>query len=235
MQSHLIKGESPRYGPVTTNLVEYGIARLRDAHSGEIVEPLAFLSVIRWFEAQDTTKLFAEIRLRAGEGNSRGYAFENAVVLYLLRWLGKPVFLNSVFHFHPRFIPSWSDKEAKIQVVARLDGDYVPARIMGEAPLNPGLCVVHYAENIKDVINWIEALDPAPAILIPSNFFGPDVLLKVKLWSDSTATSRIVIVMGQLKSYTHGNKATLDAQTLGKALDSLYPGHWFNESVCQLV
>ena len=29
VQSHLLKGNSPTYGPVTENLVEYGIARLR--------------------------------------------------------------------------------------------------------------------------------------------------------------------------------------------------------------
>ncbi|KAK2464549.1 hypothetical protein APHAL10511_003407 [Amanita phalloides] len=44
VQSHLIKGKSPEYGPVTTKLVEYGIARLCEEHKGHIVEPLAFLS-----------------------------------------------------------------------------------------------------------------------------------------------------------------------------------------------
>ncbi|KAF8326242.1 hypothetical protein F5887DRAFT_1144981 [Amanita rubescens] len=229
VQSHLIKGESPNYGPVTAKLVEYGIACLREDHDGQIVEPLAFLSAIQWFEAHDITKLSADIRLRAGDGNSRGYAFENAMVLYLLRGLGTPVFLNTIFHFVPKFTPSWADEKAQIQVVARLGGDYIPVNIMGEAPQNPGLCIVHYAETINDVINWIETLDPAPAILISSNLFGPDVLLKVKLWSESTANPRIVIVMAQLKSYTRGNKATLDAQTLSKALTSLHPLHWFKQ------
>ncbi|KAF8341836.1 hypothetical protein F5887DRAFT_1062436 [Amanita rubescens] len=200
VRSHLIKGESPHYGPVTAKLVEYGIARLH-------------------------------IRLRAGDGNSRGYAFENAMVLYLLRGLGTPVFLNTIFHFHPESTPSWVDEKAQIQVVARLGGNYIPVNIMGEAPQNPGPCIVHYAETIDDVINWIETLDPAPAILISSNLFGPDVLLKVKLWSESTAKPRIVIVMAQLKSYTRGNKATLDAQTLSKALTSLHPEHWFKQLV----
>jgi len=234
----LIKGESPSYGPVPAKLVEYGIARLRntiDAHVGEIVEPLAFLSAIQWFEAHDITKLSADMRLRAGDGNSRGYAFENAVVLYLLRSLAKPVSLDTIFHFLPGFTPSWADEKAQIQVVARLGGAHIPVDIMGKAPQNPGLCVVQYAETIKDIINWIETLDPAPAILIPSHLFGPDVLLKVKLWSESTAEFRIVIVMAQLKSYTQGNKATPDPTTLSKALTSLHPEHWFKRSVCQLV
>ena len=236
VQSHLIKGQSPNYGDVTANLVEYGIARLHEArgtHVGQIVEPLAFLSVIKWFEAHDNTKLFAEMRLRAGDCHSRGYAFENAMVLYFLRWLGTPVFLNTILHFHPKFTPSWADEKAQIQVVARLGDEYIPVNIMGEAPQNPGLCIVHYAETIDDVINWIETLNPAPAFLISSNLFGPDVLFKIKLWSESTA--RIVIVMAQLKSYTYGNNTTLDAQTLSNALTSLHSGHWFKKLVRQLV
>ena len=52
MQSYLLKGQSPTYGPVTARLVEYGIARLREGHEGEIVEPLAFLSLMRWLEVK---------------------------------------------------------------------------------------------------------------------------------------------------------------------------------------
>ncbi|KAF8338586.1 hypothetical protein F5887DRAFT_1236729 [Amanita rubescens] len=194
---------TPHYGPVTAKLVEYGIARLREDHNGQIVEPLAFLSAIQWFEAHDITKLSTDIRLRGGDGNSRGYAFENAMVLYLLRGLGTPVFLNTIFHFHPEFTPSWADEKAQIQVVARLGGKYIPVNIMAEAPQNPGLCIVHYAETIDDV----------------------------KLWSESTAKPRIVIVMARLKSYTRGNKATLDAQMLSKALTSLHPEHWSKQLV----
>jgi len=234
----LIKGESPSYGPVTTKLVEYGIARLGEDHDGQIVEPLAFLSAIKWFEAHDITKLSADIRLRAGDsGKSRGYAFEDAVVLYLLRGLGTPVFPNTIFSFHPEFTPSWADEKAQIQVVARLGGDYIPVNIMEEAPQNPGLCIVRYAETIDDVINWIETLDSAPAILISSDLFGPDVLLKVKLWSESTAKPRIIIVMARLKSNTRDNKATLDdhAQTLSNALTSLHPEHWPHEQRQKLI
>ena len=50
VQSHLLQGESPTFGPVSAGLVEYGIARLREGHEGQIVEALAFLSLMKWLE-----------------------------------------------------------------------------------------------------------------------------------------------------------------------------------------
>ena len=48
IQSHLTKGDSPTVGPVTVRLVEYWLSRLRDRHEGQIVEPLAYLSLMKW-------------------------------------------------------------------------------------------------------------------------------------------------------------------------------------------
>jgi hypothetical protein len=36
-----------------------------------------------------------------------------------------------------------------------------------------------------------------------------------------------VLLMGQFKSYTAGNNASLDAETIAEALTSLRPDHWF--------
>lgn len=225
VQSHLIKGKPPTYGPVTAKLVEYGIARLREGHKGHIIEPLAFLSMMTWLKTHNNLNLQLEagVRLRAGDGDFRGYAFEETMVLYLLRKLRYPVPLSMIFDFHPELTPSWANEAAHI--VARLEGAYVPVDVIGEAPQNPGLSVIHYAGTIEDVIHWIETLETTPAILIASNLFGPDILLRVKL------SSMIVILMGQCKSYTNGNKCTLGATTLGEALDSLHPDHWFKKSV----
>ena len=224
MQSHLTKGKSPTYGPVTAKLVEYGIARLRQGHQGHIIEPLAFLSLMMWLETHCNQQLEAGIRLRAGDEHSRGFAFEETMVLYLLRKLRYAVPLSSIFDFHPTFTPSWANETAHI--VARLNGADVPVDVIGEAPQNPGLGVVHYADTIDDVICWIENLDPAPAILVASHLFVPDILLRVKLLSGI-----VILILGQCKSYTSGNKYTLNAKTLSDALDSLHPNHWFKDSV----
>jgi hypothetical protein len=103
------------------------------------------------------------------------------------------------------------------------------------APKNPGLCVVHYAANIEEVIDWIETLDPAPAVLIASHLFGLDVMARVNSSSNPAVAPRNVILMGQFKSYTDGNKSSLSAATLSLALTSLHPDHWFKQSVCHVV
>ncbi|KAM6498794.1 hypothetical protein JOM56_006742 [Amanita muscaria] len=217
VQSHLTRGYSPTFGPVTVRLVEYGIARLRNKHSGQIVEPLAFLSLMKWLERQPTVNLQTSIRLRLANQESRGPAYEQLVVLYLLRVLRYPVPLSTIFEFHGT-PPRWADEMA--QIVGRLDGTDVVVDVLGNAPENPGLGVVHYAAGIKDVLKWIENPTTMPAVLVPSHLFGPDVIVRCK----------DVLLMGQLKSYTEGNKDSLDAKTVSCAITSLCPDHWFKRS-----
>jgi hypothetical protein len=83
VQSHLLKGHSPTYGPVTARFVEYGIARLREEHKGQIVEPLAFLSLMRWLQGQRHLNLETNLRLRLGNESDRGSFFEEIGILYL--------------------------------------------------------------------------------------------------------------------------------------------------------
>jgi hypothetical protein len=144
VQSHSLDGKSPTYGPVTVKLVEYGIARLRNEHEGHIVEPLAFLSLMKWLETQDKFKRLINLRSRPSREESRGKAFE-AVDLYLLRQLCYSVPFSTIFDFHDRCTPYWANETASI--VARLDKVDVAVDLLGEAPLNPGLSVVHYASS----------------------------------------------------------------------------------------
>jgi hypothetical protein len=223
VQSHLTKGESPTFGPVTARVVEYGIARLRNTHSGEITEPLAFLSLMKWLEHRPSDSIMASLRMRLGTEASRGDAYEELAILYLLRALRYPVPLSSVFQFHGT-APLWADKASYI--VARLDGSSVPVDILG-APQNPSLGGVDYADRIEDILNWLET-PPAgtrSAILVPGPLFGPDVLA---LFGD-------ILLMGQLKSYLTGNVASLSATTLTEALTSLHPNHWFPREVRRAV
>lgn len=227
VRSHVIKGRSPQYGPVTAKLVEYGIAHLRKEREGHITEALAFLSVMQWLQTCPTINLSAELRLKAGDSDSRGYAFEDAMVLYLLQRLHDPVPFSTIFDFHQEHRPSWANEEAHL--VARLNGAGVPVDILGDAPQNPALAVVFYAQTIEEIIRWIEGPEPASVILIPTFLFGPDILVRVKLSSPSPRP--LPILMGQLKSYTNGNKDSLDASTLSDALISMHPDHWFKQTV----
>jgi hypothetical protein len=220
----VLKGQSPTYGPVTERLVEYGMARLREGYKGEIIEPLAFLSLMRWLEGQGHLNIETNLRLRLGNGSERGSAFEEVGNLYLLRTLRNPVQFSTVFEF--QCYPSWADETAHI--VARLDKKDVAVDVLGGAPENPALSVAHYADSIEDTINWLDKPDNASALLIPSHLFGPDVMARCRLSSSNTT----VLLMGQFKSCTVGNKESLDAETVAKALTSLHPDHWFKQAVC---
>jgi hypothetical protein len=152
------------------------------------------------------------------------------VNLFLLRRLRYSVPLTTIFDFHDRCTPSWANEEAEI--VARLDNGDVTADLLGGAPLNPGLSVVDYASCIGEVIDWIDNPDNASVLLVTSNLFGPDVMARCRLSPLTTVTPRTVLLMGQSKSYTTGNKASLDATTVADSLTSLHRDHWFKKEVC---
>jgi len=230
VHSHLTKGKRPCFA-VTDRLVEYGIAHLREAHRGHIVEPLAFLSLLQWLESSKNLSARALLRSRLGSSSSRGTAYEELMVLYLLRILHDPTTFNMIFNFFGT-PPSWASYIA--QIVARRDGRNVKVgTIVGDstcpvaikAPQNPSLGVVDYADNIVEVLSWIKDSN-ASAVLVPTNLFGPDVMLRCE--GD-------VMLMGQLKSYTTGNEESLDARTIQHALTSLNEDHWFKSSVRPLV
>ena len=171
MQSHLTKGRSPTFGPVTTRLVEYGLARLRSEHKGHIIEPLAFLSLTEWLQNQEGANLETNIGSRLGFQGSLGEAYEGLIVLYLLRILCYPVPFSTIFNIHAP--PVWVND--MVQIVGCLDGISVAVDVLGE---NPGLGVIHYAADIDDVIGWIQTTATAPAVLVAMHLFGPDVIIR---------------------------------------------------------
>jgi hypothetical protein len=218
--SHLTLKKTPTFGPVLVSLVEYGIARLRvgNDHEGQIIEPLAFLSLLNWLKKQPELNQEGILRPKLSSEGSRGYAYEEVVILYLLRRMGDKVPFSRIFDFHGT-PPSWANEEA--QVVGHLSGESVPVDVLGDSPRNPSLGGVQYAKDMDGIIKWIK--DPtSTAVLVPTNDFGPDVLVRC---ADGNGDD--VILMGQAKSCLDGNKNSLDAETMSEALDSLHPDHWF--------
>jgi hypothetical protein len=230
VQSHLTRGESPTFGPVTVKLVEYGLAHLRDKHEGHIVEPLAFLSLMKWLQNQDGADLETSIRSRLAFPESHGEAYEELIILYLLRMLRYPAPFSTIFNF--RKPPVWAND--MVQIVGCLDGISVAVDVLGDAPQNLG--VVHYADDIDDVIRWIQTTATAPAVLVATHLFGPDVMIRCSSPPlNSTAAPRNVLLIGQLKSYTDGNKDTLHGGTTSHAITSLHSNHWFKLAVSHLA
>jgi len=193
---------------------------------GQIVEPLAFLSVLKWLEKEPGHSTLANLKSQLARPPLRGDAFEQLVILYLLRALSYPIPLSTSFKFHGT-VPPWANEVTHI--VGHIDdGTSVCVDILGEAPQNPGVGVVQYAADINDVLKWIENPTTTPAVLVSSSQFGPDVLVRCGN----------ALLMGQLKSCAVGNKGCLDATTMKEALASLHPSHWFESlkpPVCPLV
>jgi hypothetical protein len=235
VQSHLTKGKSPTFGPVTARLVEYGIAYLRHdrhEHKGHIVEPLAFLSLMKWLQNQDDANIETNIRSRLACQGSRGEAYEELFILHLLRILRYPVPFRTIFNIYTP--PVWAND--MVQIVGCLDEISVAVDVLGDAPQNTGLGVVHYATDIDDVIHWIQTTATAPAVLVATHLFGPDIIIRCSSPPlNSTVESRNVLVIGQIKSYTEGKKDSLNARTISHALTSLHPNHWFKRAVSYLA
>ena len=66
--------------------------------------------------------------------------------------------------------------------------------------------MVHYAESIQVIVDWIENLDSAPVVLVPHRNFGPDFVILCKV------NSIVVILLAQLKSYTLGTRTPIPIQ-----------------------
>jgi hypothetical protein len=219
VQSHLIKKSTPTFGPLAHKHVEYGIARLRNDHRGEIIEPLAFLSIVRWFETQIDISLEANLRLRLADEELRGHACEWMVILFLVRTFCRPTVLSSVFKFHGT-VPKWADMPA--QMVARMEDGEVVVNVLENPPRYPSLGVVYYANTIEDIIRWFED-SPAPSVLVPTHLFGPDVIIKC---------AGGLHLIGQTKSCLTGNINELNATTTEDAINSLNSANWFITTVC---
>jgi len=121
-------------------------------------------------------------------------------------------------------------------IVARRDNVDVAVDVLGRASENPGLSAVHYASSIEDIIDWMDKLDTASVLLIPSHLFGPDVMARCRSSSpNTTVPPRDVLLMCQFMSHTDGNKASLKDGTVAEALTSLHPDHWFKQVVSSVV
>jgi len=106
------------------------------------------------------------------------------------------------------------------------EGINVPVDVVGEPQRTCVLGLVQYAESIQDIVDWIENLGSAPAVLILHRDFGPDFMIQCKL-----SNSIVVLLMAQPKSYTQGTKTHLIAETMTEARTSLHEDHWFKQKV----
>jgi hypothetical protein len=222
VHSHMTKKGPPTYGPVTHRLVEYGVAQLRGNFTGQIREPLALVSLVRWFQKQEGFRLENSIRMRLADPDSCGSAFEELIVLYITKQFRHPVRIDEVFKFHGTR-PAWASHAA--QLVRRIgENQFEPVDLDTQQPVTPGTGVAYYASTVEEVIQWIT--QSTTGWCLPGDLFGPDLLAWMLL-----SSGEVVLLMVQDKSYLSGNKDSVAAKTATAAVRSLTPGHWFKKAV----
>jgi hypothetical protein len=207
-------------------LVEYGIARFTGNPSGSpnqesakitIEEPLALISVMRYFELNFHT-LESNIRRRLQD--DKGTALEEAVLLVITKLLQDKRKLSSIFEFYGQS-PSWARCTAKI-VTRNSSGNYEAFSI--DKPINPRSIIAFSANSPEDVTNWLN--EGEAGWCIPSRLMGPDLMARLKL-----SNGKILLLVVQAKCRTTGNIDTVKPEVTVDAIKSLTPERYFGSLV----
>jgi len=198
-------------------LVEYGLGRFirKKAVEVAIEEPLALVSIVRYFEKQHLS-LDRNIWRRLQD--DKGTAFEELLLLAVTRLLRDGRCLKDIFQFHPT-TPDWASETARI-VTRNSSGDLEHFSIVDAQPLASSYGISFYAKNPEDVKLWLERGEAGWCL--PGTRMGPDLMARLQL-----SNGRIVLLAIQAKCFFTGNKETLTAVVTAKAIRSLIPSKFF--------
>jgi hypothetical protein len=206
-------------------LVEHGFARFISEGSDDAIveEPIALMSILRHFEKEGYT---IDNDVRARMQYAKGQAFEEAVLLSCTKLFRQGARLDQVFRFHGK-TPEWACQEASI--VTRLNGETLEMfDIPNENPVVPSAGIAYFAQDPKDVENWIKSMKTGWCL--PGQNMGPDLMAWLRLHD-----GRLLLVLFQAKCYLTGNRHTISADVTANAIRSLTPGHYFSTLVCATV
>lgn len=214
----MTRGHYPICHPFKESLVEYGLARFIEKDKATVEEPLALISIVRYFERNHRT-LSGNIWNRFKD--DKGTAFEELTLLAITKLLqgGRP--LGEVFEFHPSISP-WAGRTA--QVVARTSDGFENFTIVNDQLFPPSRGIAFYAEGPKDVKQWLESGEAGWCRPGPS--MGPDLMVRLRL-----DDKEVILLVIQAKCYFSGNKETLTASVTAKAIRSLIPRNFFASMV----
>ena len=206
------------------SLVEYGIAHfLQGPSTGgkerQVVvdEPLALLSVTRYFETHSYT-LTGNVRQKLQ--SNKGAAFEEAVLLAMTRLLQGQNRLRDILEFNHE-TPPWANCTAKI-VARNSSGEFEAFAIEGS--FNPRSTFAFSAKSPEDVASWLES--GVAGWCIPDIQMGPDLMARLQL-----DDGQLLLLIVQAKCYFSGNIDTLKAEVSAKAIESLIPERFYKSIV----
>ena len=209
----ILHGKTPTWLTGHKPLVEYGVARFTRVGTERtgitIDEPLALMSVIRYFESHAYSLVQ---HVRRGLREDKGTAMEEAVVLAMTTLLQNKRPLGSILTFRRK--SPWDSLTA--QIVARKSSGSFEDFPTDSLRVNP----TFYAKGPDDVRHWLESREEA--YCIPGNLMGPDMITRIRL-----SNGDVVSLFIQVKCHLTGNIKTLDAAVSAHAIRSLVPAKFF--------
>jgi hypothetical protein len=217
--SYMTQGKYPTWFTKWETMVEYGLGRFIAKERAVVDEPLALVSVVRYFESNNLT---LSHKIRGSIQEAKGKAFEDLLLVAITKLLRNPQPLNDCVQFHPP-APDWAPCTA--QIVARnSSGDFEPFDIVDDELSVPSHGISCHAESADDVKSWLESGEAGWCI--PGNLMGPDLMTRVQL-----SNGKVLLLVVQAKCFFSGNQHTVTARTTAKAIRSLIPDNFFASTV----
>ncbi|PVF96380.1 hypothetical protein CPB86DRAFT_874942 [Serendipita vermifera] len=214
----LTRGSYPMWYYDKQTLVEYGLARFPEEGKVEIVEPLAIISIIRYFESKGRT--ITRNILQSLQDN-KGTAFEEAVLWAMTRLLRGQYRLTDILEFKGP-APDWASCTA--QIVARSSNQFVDFDIITQQLDWSGNSIAIRAITVDQVTSWLKTGEAGWCL--PGPLMGPDLMARVRL-----DNGKIILLVIQAKCHMAGNVQTTAAQVSTSAIESLISKTWYHSIV----
>ena len=199
-------------------VVECGLARFI-GDKATIEEPLALLSIVRYFERKNIT-LGLNIWRRLQD--NKGKAFEELLLLAITKLLRDGRCLKDIFQFHSA-TPDWASCTAEI-VTRNSSSEFEHFSLVDAKPLRLTHGLAFYAEGPDDVKLWLES--GQAGWCLPGTLMGPDLMARLRL-----SDGKVVLLLVQSKCFFSGNTTTVTAAVTAKAIRSLIPTKFFGSLV----
>ncbi|KAL1727180.1 hypothetical protein EV714DRAFT_217843 [Schizophyllum commune] len=182
-----------RMGTGEAYFVQHGIAYFNAQGKALIDEPVIVLTIMRWYDRRKyllpsqgppakSTYFHIATRLRVTDARYNG--FEEFLALALVDFVfAKPRPLNQVFTFTGSAPPSFADWEATLVGFYQPDkslppetGDFLHGRLR-----RPCFNIGYESDGFEKNISWMRHETGYQAILFPDRYFGPDLLMILRL------------------------------------------------------
>ncbi|KAL1667597.1 hypothetical protein GGF50DRAFT_48245, partial [Schizophyllum commune] len=182
-----------RMGSGEAYFVQHGIAYFNAQGKALIDEPVIVLTIMRWYDRRKyllpsqgppakSTYFHIATRLRVTDARYNG--FEEFLALALVDFVfAKPRPLNQVFTFTGSAPPSFADWEATLVGFYQPDkslppetGDFLHGRLR-----RPCFNIGYESDGFEKNISWMRHETGYQAILFPDRYFGPDLLMILRL------------------------------------------------------